>query len=431
MTRMEVKTVDKNIKAELWALREEVLTNLKSIETTVNNLDIRLADEDEISCLSRCPELANLLEMCATMELHPKTPIQTVLAFTKLVEHATARLKVATVDRYADSMADLMHLSKRLDSKLGKLVDDSPMEALWENKFPGVLNKVSEYLDEIDAPTKAKPVHVDEQDIKNALDRMNQRLTQKDPLYLVDRSTDVDLSDVPQWARDINSKSVDQIVKEASEWDDYNQSIFGRMWNRVASRRIAIMEEVMSEVAVSIKSYSYLSERLSVRNIEDAENIYQRYRDLESAKDQVISVLKDFDREPIKRILENTADDRWPGDRPEDPENLENWVSYYDWFARLTEELERVANENPQGTPVVSNCLAMLRVLMLEKEPLVFTPVSEFSVPIQMPADKLEIYRKKAQKDYGRDLDRAYAWRNRKVSEQEPQSNGEMEPTGS
>jgi hypothetical protein len=428
---MEVKTVDKNIKAELWALREEVLTNLKSIETTVNNLDIRLADEDEISCLSRCPELANLLEMCATMELHPKTPIQTVLAFTKLVEHATARLKVATVDRYADSMADLMHLSKRLDSKLGKLVDDSPMEALWENKFPGVLNKVSEYLDEIDAPTKAKPVHVDEQDIKNALDRMNQRLTQKDPLYLVDRSTDVDLSDVPQWARDINSKSVDQIVKEASEWDDYNQSIFGRMWNRVASRRIAIMEEVMSEVAVSIKSYSYLSERLSVRNIEDAENIYQRYRDLESAKDQVISVLKDFDREPIKRILENTADDRWPGDRPEDPENLENWVSYYDWFARLTEELERVANENPQGTPVVSNCLAMLRVLMLEKEPLVFTPVSEFSVPIQMPADKLEIYRKKAQKDYGRDLDRAYAWRNRKVSEQEPQSNGEMEPTGS
>jgi hypothetical protein len=431
LTRMEVKTVDKNIKAELWALREEVLTNLKSIETTVNNLDIRLADEDEISCLSRCPELANLLEMCATMELHPKTPIQTVLAFTKLVEHATARLKVATVDRYADSMADLMHLSKRLDSKLGKLVDDSPMEALWENKFPGVLNKVSEYLDEIDAPTKAKPVHVDEQDIKNALDRMNQRLTQKDPLYLVDRSTDVDLSDVPQWARDINSKSVDQIVKEASEWDDYNQSIFGRMWNRVASRRIAIMEEVMSEVAVSIKSYSYLSERLSVRNIEDAENIYQRYRDLESAKDQVISVLKDFDREPIKRILENTADDRWPGDRPEDPENLENWVSYYDWFARLTEELERVANENPQGTPVVSNCLAMLRVLMLEKEPLVFTPVSEFSVPIQMPADKLEIYRKKAQKDYGRDLDRAYAWRNRKVSEQEPQSNGEMEPTGS
>ena len=423
--------MDKNIKAELWALREEVLTNLKSIETTVNNLDIRLADEDEISCLSRCPELANLLEMCATMELHPKTPIQTVLAFTKLVEHATARLKVATVDRYADSMADLMHLSKRLDSKLGKLVDDSPMEALWENKFPGVLNKVSEYLDEIDAPTKAKPVHVDEQDIKNALDRMNQRLTQKDPLYLVDRSTDVDLSDVPQWARDINSKSVDQIVKEASEWDDYNQSIFGRMWNRVASRRIAIMEEVMSEVAVSIKSYSYLSERLSVRNIEDAENIYQRYRDLESAKDQVISVLKDFDREPIKRILENTADDRWPGDRPEDPENLENWVSYYDWFARLTEELERVANENPQGTPVVSNCLAMLRVLMLEKEPLVFTPVSEFSVPIQMPADKLEIYRKKAQKDYGRDLDRAYAWRNRKVSEQEPQSNGEMEPTGS
>lgn len=423
--------MDRNIKAELWALREEVLTNLKNIETTVNNLDIRLADEDEISCLSRCPELANLLEMCSTVELHPETPIQTVLAFTKLVEHATARLTVIQADRYADFMADLIHMCRRTDSKLGKLPEESPMEALWESKFPGVQQKVEQYLEDPESAPKSDPVEVDANDVKDLLSRINQRLSQREPLYLSDLPADVDRSDAPEWARNVDSKTGDQIVKEASEWDEDSQSLFGRMWNRMASKRIAIMEEIMSEVAVSIKSYS--CESSVVRNINDAENIYQRYRDLEKVKDRVISVLKDFDREPINRILENTADDRWSGDRPEDPENLENWASYYDWLAKLTGELERISSEIPEGHPVVYNCLSMLRASMLDQEPMVFTPMtlapgSVFPVPIKMPADKLELYRKKAQKDYLCDLDRAYAWKTGKLSKQEPQSNDKMEP---
>lgn len=411
--------MDKNIKAELWTLRNEVLTNLKNIEGLVGKIDTKLAEEDETSCLSRCPEIARLLDLCHGLNLHPDTPPSKVLEFRSLVDRVTDRLSIIQVDRYTESMAELLNICKKIDSKVGKLPAESPMEALWESRFPGVREKVEEYLEETDPvlKPKEKPVEVDDKDIKNALDRMNARMDGIEKRN-TDPAADPDLA--PEWAKDVDQKSGMQIFKEAAEWDEDSQILFGRMWNRTARTRIDLMEQVMADTIDHVRSYNYYNERVTIKNQEEARKLVSKYDDLENAKERVVGLLRDFDRDTIKRILANSQRPSSYSDQEE--EHLENWVLYYDWYARLVCELERVAAEMPQGAPVASSCLSMLKAASADSEmtvldPKVVDPNTFEIVTMKMPADKLDAFRRKAHADYMRDLKRAYDWRNRSAVE--------------
>jgi len=149
------KNVDKNIKAELESLRNEVVANLKNIEGLVGQIDTKLAEEETTSCLSRCPEIAQLLEICKTVKLHPETNNKTSDRFEILVNNVYEQMNAIAVDRYTKGMADLISVVKTMDSKIGKLAGTSPMEEYWENKFPGVRETVEQFLEE-DGAVKPK-----------------------------------------------------------------------------------------------------------------------------------------------------------------------------------------------------------------------------------------------------------------------------------
>lgn len=410
--------MDKNIKAELLALRNEVMSNLKNIESVVEKIDDKLEDEETTSCLSRCPEIASLLDQCHKVRWHPDTDQGQIGHFARTVRRVTDRLSVIQVDRYADSMAEMLKIVGRLDSKMGAMPAKAAIEEYWDQVSPGTSERAVEDLYErkIREGDIKPPVEVDDKDVKDALDRLNRRMGQRDPLYLGDQPAEepVDLIDLaPSWAKNVDSKSTRQILAEAAEWDEDSQVLFGRMWNSTARWRIAAMEKVMADAAAHVGSYNYYNERVTVKSHDDARALVARYEALENAKKQVIGVLTGFDRATINDILASAS--RTNDDMPED---LENWVRYYDWYARLVEELERIAKEIPQGMEVASSCLSFLRVMSAEKEREIFDPMvidqNTFeAIPMSMPPGKLEAFRKKAYADYSRDLRNAYAWRNR------------------
>lgn len=410
--------MDKNIKAELLALRNEVMSNLKNIESVVEKIDDKLQDEETASCLSRCPEIASLLEQCREVRWSPEADAKQIARFVRTTSTVEERLSVIQVDRYADAMADMLKIVGRLDSKMGSMPAKSAIEEYWDQVSPGTSERAVKDLYErkIREGDIKPPAEVDDKDIKEALVRLNKRMGQSDPLSLGDQPAEepVDLIDLaPSWAKDVNSKSTRQILAEAAEWDEDSQVLFGRMWNKTAERRIAVMEQVMSEAAAHVGSYNYYNERVTVKSHDDARALVARYEALEQAKKKVIAVLTGFDRETINDI--SVSSSRMNDNVPED---LENWVRYYDWYARLVGELERIAIEVPQGMEVASSCLSFLRVMSAEKEREIFDPMvidqNTFElVPMSMPADKLESFRRKASADYARDLRNAYAWRNR------------------
>jgi hypothetical protein len=411
--------VDKNIKAELLALRNEVMSNLKNIESVVEKIDVRLQDEETTSCLSRCPEISVLLDRCRQVRWHPDTEQGQILSFERSVEIVHNRLSVIQVDRYADSMAEMLRLASNLDRKMGAMPAKAAIEEYWDQVSPGTSDRAVEDLYErkVKEGDIKMPVEVDDRDIKDALDRLNKRMGQRDPLYLGDQKQEepANLLDLaPSWAKDVDSKSTRQILAEAAEWDEDSQVLFGRMWNNTAERRIAVMEQVMSDAVAHVSSYNYYNERVTIKSHDDARALVSKYEALENAKKQVIAVLTGFDRATINDISVSASR---MGDNV--AEDLENWVRYYDWYARLVVELERIAAEVPQGMEVASSCLSFLRVMSAEKEREIFDPMvidrNTFEmVPMNMPADKLESFRKKSYSDYSRDLRNAYAWRNQK-----------------
>ena len=394
--------MDKNIKAELWTLRNEVITNLKNIEGLVGKIDSKLEEEDTVSCMSRCPDLAKLLDACHSIELHPDTPAKKVKDFQGLVSRITDQLSIIQVDRYAESMAELISICKKIDGKVGPLASESPMEALWESKFPGVRDKVEEYLEETSFPKKPKPVEIDDKDVKDALDRMNARLAQKDPLYTSSLQPDSDPELAPAWAKDVDSKSSRQIWSEAAEWDDDAHEIFGRLWNQTAERRIQIMDQVLAETIQHVEAYNYYNEQVKIKSKDDLHAPMARYDLLEKAKTEVIAILKDFDPDTIASIIK-------------EKDRSDNWLRWYDWNARLVQALEEIAKQNLQGAQVASSCHSMLGVLSKSKEshvwdPMVIDPATFGLMPMKMPAEKLEAFRRKRQADYMRDLRKAYDW---------------------
>ena len=415
--------MDKNIKAELLALRNEVMSNLKNIENVVGKIDVKLQDEETTSCLSRCPEIASLIDQCMKVRWHPDTEQGQILQFDKTAFRVAERLSVIQVDRYAGAMAEVLKLANNLDRTMGSMPANAAIEEYWDQVVPGTTERaVKELYDrKIKEGDIKPPVELDDEDIKDALARLNKRVKQDEPIYLDDQEKDthVDLIDLaPSWARNVDSKSTRQILAEASEWDDDSHVLFGRMWNRTAERRISVVEQVMADAAAHVTSYNYYNERVTVKSHEDARALVARYEALEEAKKQVIAVLTGFDRATISDISISSS-----VMNENIKENLENWVRYYDWYARLVGELERIAEEVPQGMAVASSCLSFLRVMSAEKErgifdPMVIDPKTFETVPMPMPIGKLEAFRKKASKDYARDLRNAYAWRNQNLASQ-------------
>ena len=413
------KNLDKNLKAELVALRNEVLTNLKNIENVVGKIDHKLQDEDEIACLLRCPKLDALLQQCKTVKWHPDTVSWKIDTFLRTVKDVEDLMSVSTADRYTDAMVKIIDFSKRLDQKMGGIPGRSPSDEYWDSIEPGHNDRAVEQLYETkikEGDIKPPAVAVDDADVKNALDRMNRRLGQREPIYTSDLPTDADVSLAPEWARHVDHKSSTQILKEAAEWDDDSQTLFGRMWNQNARRRIDIMEEVMAEAITHVQSYNYYNERITIKNQDEAKSLVARYQALETAKACVIEVLKNFDRATIQEMLASIA--AHVADPDNNRENLENWVIYYKWNLRLAQELENIARSMPQGAEVALSCMSMLKVISADKEmtmhdPMVIDMATFEPVPMKMPADKLDAFRRKAHADYMRDLKRAYAWLDR------------------
>lgn len=410
--------MDKNLKAELVALRNEVLTNLKNIENVVGKIDHKLQDEDEIACLLRCPTLDALLQQCKTIKWHPDTVSWKIDTFLRTVKDVEDLMSVSTADRYTDAMVKIIDFSKRLDKRMGGIPGRSPSDEYWDSIEPGTNDRAVEQLYETkikEGDIEPPAVAVDDADVKHALDRLNRRLDQREPIYTSDLPTDADVSQAPEWARHVDHKSSMQILKEAAEWDDDSQTLFGRMWNRTAQRRVDTMEAVMNEAITHVRSYNYYNERITIKNQDDAKNLVAKYEALELAKLRVIETLQGFDRKTIQEILDSASGTNNVLETDAREENLENWVRYYDWYLRLVTELETIAKTMPQGAEVALSCMSTLKIISANKEleiwdPMVIDPQTFEMVPMKIPPAKLDAFRQKARSDYLRDLKNAYAW---------------------
>jgi hypothetical protein len=408
--------MDKNLRAELLVLRNEVLTNLEKIKVTVDKIDIKLNEEEEKSWVARCPNISSLLNYSSQVMWHPDAPEHLKTGLASSVAKVTEYLSVSDTEKSAQAMAWVIDAVRKLDNKMGNMSGRAPSEEYWDRISPGTSERAIEQLYETkikDGDIRMPANNVDEDEVKKVLDLASKLIKTEEGKTEV-----VDLNLAPEWAKDVDHKSSIQLLKEAAEWDEDSQILFGRMWNRTAHTRIDLMEQVMAETIDHVRSYNYYNERVTIKNQEEARKLVSRYEDLENAKDRVIGILRNFDRDTIKEILESSRssvlDDR--------EEYLENWVRYYDWYARLVGELERVATEMPQGSQVASSCLTMLKTSSADREMTVLDPkvvdASTFEyVTMKMPADKLEAFRKKAYADYMRDLERAYAWRNKPAAD--------------
>ena len=141
---------------------------------------------------------------------------------------------------------------------------------------------------------------------------------------------------------------------------------------------------------------------MTIKSHEDAQALVNRYAALEDAKGKITDLLLNFDRATLESIKQ-------------DQTNLENFVRYYDWHGRLMAAIESLAKENDQCAQVARSCFNVLNFYMKPNEMKIWDPLeldtNTFAFkPAKMPADKLELYRKKAYTEYMKDLQRAYDW---------------------
>jgi len=388
--------MDRNMKAELQSLRDEVLANLGNIKDLVGKIDTRLDAEEEVSCLTRCPKLADLLKICQEVSLHPGTDPNQERKFRDLSTQIQRKMSDIAVDRYQQGMAQVLQVVNALDAKLGKVRGEGEIERYWEEQFPGVRDTVEQFLEDNGAVKAPKPAADDEEvrEILAIAQRMNTAKTeQPDP---------EPEAEAPAWARDVESKSSRQIWQEAAEWDEDAQMLFGGMWNSQAERRISILKQVLAAVGEQVQGYNYYNDTVRIKNRDDLARLTRRYDDLETAKARVISVLCEWNRNELDAIAR-------------DRDRQDNWQRYYTWNRGLVAELERIAQEQPQGAQVASSCMSLLKVLAAEREPEVFDPMELDPVTFNframaMPAARLALYRQRAQAQYQRDLEQAYRW---------------------
>lgn len=430
--------MDKNIKAELSALRNEVLANLKNLEQLVVSIDTKLIEAEEVAVVARSPGLTELLNQCRKVKWSTDANQYDVYAFKSAVERVTKLWTVSEVERSERAFNDLVALLKLIEERVPSNPITNAYEAYWESISPGITEKVQETVEVADQPANAtsddastsKMLKIDPvsfevvdqnagaaaNDIIDATKKMYAYLStpggitgkndiSEAPPWAKNPQTaeqQILLEDAPEWAKNSDKKTSTQIWKEAGVWDQDAQLLFGRMWNNTAKRRIELLEESFGDVVEEVKRYNYYNERVTIKSHADAKALVDRYAALEDAKSKITDLLLNFDRATLDSIKQDQA-------------NLENFVRYYEWHGRLLAAIESLAKENDQCAQVARSCFNVLNFYMKPNEMKIWDPLEidpkTFTVkPANIPADKLESYRNKAYAEYMKDLKRAYDW---------------------
>lgn len=77
--------MDKNLKAELSALKLEVINGLKGLESLMGKIDTKLAESEEEASLAKCPNLNILLEQCEKIKWDNTTSQYEIDGFKQIV----------------------------------------------------------------------------------------------------------------------------------------------------------------------------------------------------------------------------------------------------------------------------------------------------------------------------------------------------------
>jgi hypothetical protein len=395
--------VDKNLKAELLALRNEMLANLKNIEDVVGKIDTKLQDEDASSCLSRCPEIGSLLDQCRNVRWHPETENRQIYNFNKTVDRIHELLSVVQVERYTDAMAAIVNIARRMDKEMGKMPAKTAMETYWDSIRPGATDEHVERLYETkikEGDIKAPSVPADDAGVKDALNKLS------DILHNDEVST-IDTALAPEWAKDIDNKSMKQILKEASAWDEMAHELFVTMWNNIADRRVKLVNEALQMVAGEIARYNHHF-KISVNNIDEAKAVMDQYADLDEFKKNLISMVTGYEPDVLARIGSE--------------KNSDNFVRFYDWMRGL---MQAVANAETGGDTrkqdIRGRAVSTLRALLQQHEYDVYEckiiDPQTFDFKVLTDA-QISSYRSVAYNKYRKDLESAYAWLAKKKAEE-------------
>jgi hypothetical protein len=202
--------MDRNIKAELSSLRDEVLTSLKNLEKLVVNIDTKLLEAEESSIISRSPGLVNLLNQCRNVKWSPDASRHDIQNFEQSIKRVTELWSISDVERSERATNDLIALLKNLES-ISPITGKSAHESYWENISPGITEKVDETVDNINKPTGDVDTNIDTDGIISATKKMYAAISEG-------TGGKNDISDAPAWAKDEITSEHQTLLDIALEW---------------------------------------------------------------------------------------------------------------------------------------------------------------------------------------------------------------------
>jgi hypothetical protein len=264
---------------------------------------------------------------------------------------------------------------------------DEHVERLYETKIK-------------EGDIKAPSVPADDAGVKDALNKLS------DILHNDEVST-IDTALAPEWAKDIDNKSMKQILKEASAWDEMAHELFVTMWNNIADRRVKLVNEALQMVAGEIARYNHHF-KISVNNIDEAKAVMDQYADLDEFKKNLISMVTGYEPDVLARIGSE--------------KNSDNFVRFYDWMRGL---MQAVANAETGGDTrkqdIRGRAVSTLRALLQQHEYDVYEckiiDPQTFDFKVLTDA-QISSYRSVAYNKYRKDLESAYAWLAKKKAEE-------------
>lgn len=385
--------MDKNIKAELFSLRNEVLTNMKNIETVVSKIDSKLQEEDNVSCLSRCPEIESLLQKCRQVQWHPDTKQQEIDKFMNLVNHIDEIMSTIQAEKYADQVADLVKLINRMDVIKGPVGGLTENEKYWEKINPGTTNLQLAHM-----YRNLKTPEVPPESIQEAKQLLEQKLSEKE-------QSEPDLSHAPAWAKNVDNKSIDQIIKDAMVWDEMNQQIFVNMWNSMFAKRLEVLNECLETAALDILN-TKPPKHLNVTSMEDAQKALELFQKFEEIKQRMVVSLREFTSN-CKTTVDAANDDQ---KFVKYYEYLSNYVSSIpdekSWFTDIAIDNGIFQDLSRRFTSLV-NAAIQDHEMNIYEEPLIFTKDDTFELK-QLSNEQIAMFKKNGYDNYTKDLKNAY-----------------------
>lgn len=222
-------------------------------------------------------------------------------------------------------------------------------------------------------------------------------------------------------ARPIDDKTIMEMFKEASHWDEMAHEIFVTMWNKTRKRRIESLDLILTTLASDASKH--MPDPIRVRDMAEAEAALREMTRFTAARDKIVSIISSKDRSKMEEILASDAED--------------NFVAYYWWLNEMVDEIlslredpKRVPTEDenrnitsateylekfsPERDPVnilVNNVVSLYRMLMeqheMEMYDLVVIDPNTFT-PKRPPEEKMLAYRRYCLANYNKDLMQAY-----------------------